>query len=679
MAFDLSAVSWGFVGLVVIVILTAVIVMLKTLADRRRDRTSDGADPASPVERAQRRFDRSSERGMVWGLGVIVVILTAVLVIALVGGPVAEFFVLTWWVWTVLPALGAFAYLIWFVLIGRRRRLPALDRTPRTGTVVQHRSVGDNETTRITTVEYCAADGESVAAPLADEIADRSVDDLPLGSAVEVYAYQDPQYAETAVFLAEAHDDVWRDGARSPWGGDGGGASFPAPAQGSPFLGADSVYRFAEPATAEPEGEARPPRVSARAARRLVVIAWIVAALGMIFAGTFGVGTSTSDLDVGVPAAIICFFAALGAMFLDGGTATRRGTLPRWSVLRLLGISIGGIGVGELLRVGTSGAEPGFAVGVWECALALALLLIPVFWGWVRRRTGGATPLYEQKESRRLIAHVLVPALVGLAVIGFGRFVWWSSVTQTAASSGIGIGVTLDDAYDPREVVVVPYKLDGLPTYQARVAAISLEDGELLWDRKLDSDVWEGYPVAVASFDRPSEDAADDTVVVTTENGDVGFDLSWGDADCGPEAARGECGIDPGQGTLANTGEPVGEGSDLYDSSPSGVDLTEIDGMAGFTDERFDTVLDPATGEPAGDGFRVEYFDGVRIISEDRVVAELADVSSLRQVLVAPSGRVVLLMHGENGKSVVVVASKDGFQQATVGDRGLVARPAWIG
>ena len=486
-----------------------------------------------------------------WGIGTIVVILIVVVVIAFIGGPVKSFFTATWWVWIVLPCLGAFAYLMRGMVIHRRRMLPPLDRTPRTGIVVEHRLWGDHSDNRSTAVEYRTADGELQTATLADEIAEQSVELLPVGSTVEVYAYRDPQYARTVVFLTEKHDDVWRKGVSSLWGWDSNEGRFPEPAPGSPFFGPDTAYRFAESDPVASEGD--------------------------------------SD---------------------------------------------------------------------------------------------GATPRYEQKETRILIAYTVVPVLVGLAVIGVGRFTWWSTITSTQASSGIGIGVDYDtDAGDDsnREIIFVPYKLDGLPAYQARIAAISLADGTLLWDRKLDSDVWERYPVAVTSFDRPVEGGTDRTVVVTTERGAFGFDPSWGDLDCGPGTSTGDCSIESGQGTLANIGELLGEGTDLYGDSPNGVDLTEIDGMVGITSERFDTVLDPATGEPAGDGFRVEYYDTVRVIVDDRVVAELADVTSLQQVLVAPSGKVVLLMRGENRKSVLVIATEDGLRRVTIGDRGLVAWPAWMG
>lgn len=74
------------------------------------------------------------------------------------------------------------------------------------------------------------------------------------------------------------------------------------------------------------------------------------------------------------------------------------------------------------------------------------------------------------------------------------------------------------------------------------------------------------------------------------------------------------------------------------------------------------TVLHPATGEPAGDGFTLEYAtdDGIRLLVNDRAVAERDGVSMVQQVLVAPSGRVVLLMADSTGKKgVVVIADRD--------------------
>jgi len=417
---------------------------------------------------------------------------------------------------------------------------------------------------------------------------------------------------------------------------------------------ADAAEVFTEPASSSPEPPPSPPRVSVRTVRMLVVVAWVLAVVAVVVATTGGFGTALLENER-FGAMFLAVGLALGAAFLDGGTATRRGTLTRWAVLRMIGVLTLPVYVG------------------------IIVLLIPAVWGLIRLLTGGATPHSGQRRARTLIGLLLSTLLITCAVVGTGRLISWAVLTGTTASSGIGVGSALDDEDEEREVVVVPYKLDGLPTYQARAAAISLEDGELLWDRKLDSDVWEHYPVAVTSFDRPPEDATDDTVVVTTEHGEFGFDLARGDIECGPDAALGECGIDPGQGSLADTGEPVGEGGDLYDRSPSGVDLTDIDPMAGLTNERFDTVLDPATGQPAGDGFEVQYNNGVRIVADERVIAELPDVRGLQQVLVAPSGTVVLLMHGDDRKSVVVVASMNGFQQTTIGDRGLVAWPAWMG
>lgn len=310
-------------------------------------------------------------------------------------------------------------------------------------------------------------------------------------------------------------------------------------------------------------------------------------------------------------------------------------------------------------------------------APTVLVLLVVVAVMLLRRRPG-----YEQRRGRTLARLALSTLLLTIAVVGVGRVVWSSSITSAQASSGIGVGTTYvgapgSDALG--EVVFVPYKLDGLPAYQARVAAVSLSDGALIWDRKLDSDPSAGFPVAVASVEPQGAHSGEpldpstqtSTVIVSTESGAVGLYPDDGAESCGA-APRDEndCGAEPGAGALASTGERLGAGKDLYGRRPDGIELTDGD-----------TVLDPVTGAPAGDCFRIEYRTGAgaRIIVDDRAIAETEGVSSLQQVLVAPSGAVALLMGGENGKSVLVIASKDGLRQVTIGDRGLVAWPAWMG
>lgn len=560
------------------------------------------------------------------------------------------------WPWLLFgPTVVVFLLVLGVGLLRRQPGImPALDQTPRHGTVVAHRlqSTGDTTSRRVTTIEYPAADGELYRADLLEELTADSIRALPPGSPVEAYAFQDPQYARTAVFLTEAHDDLMRQGIGSiMWGVDQSARFAGGPTAGSPYVGSDASDVFASPAPAEPAPPHKRYRVSARMTRILVIIAWIIAGLAMIFSATSGFGAFSGNTEIGVNVFIAAFGIALGAMFLDGGTAERRGTLTRWAVLRLIGVTTLAIFVGAIV------------------------LLIPAVWGLVRRLTGGAIPRYEQKVIRNVTGLVLSTLLITFAVVGVGRFVWWSPITSTQASSGIGIGETYgglrgSDALG--EVVFVPYKLDGMWSYQSRLAALSLADGALLWDRKIDSDLATGYPVAVTSLEQSGGGPAGmiDSVVVTTEHGELGFYPDDGDAKCAADASRDECGGEQGQGTLAATGEPRGEGFDLYGQRPDAVELTDGN-----------TVLDPTTGEAAGEGFRIEYGVGqsVRIVVDDRVTAELEGVASLQQVLVAPSGTVVLLMSGENNKSMLVIASKDGFQQGTIGDRGLVAWPAWMG
>ena len=558
------------------------------------------------------------------------------------------------WPWlifgpTVLVLLAAIAV---DVLRHRRGPLPALDPTPRQGTVVSHRlqSTGDHSSRRVTKVEYRAADGEAHRTELLEELTAESMQAIPVGTPVELYVFQDPQYARTAAFLTETHDDLVREGAVVLWGVDRTPRFAEGPMAGSPFLGSDAGEVFASPAPSEPVPAQKPFRVSIRTTRVLVVVAWVVAGLAMVFATTSGFGEFSNNTDVGLFVVIAAFFVALGAMFLDGGTAARRGTLTRWSVLRLIGVSTLAIYVG------------------------VVILLIPAAWGLVRRLTGGATPRIEQQTFRNFTGLVLSTLLITLAVIGGGRLAWSSPLTSTEGSSGIGIGAVYTDPSGNDavggEVAYVPYRLDGMWSYQSRIAAVSLADGAVLWDRKIDSDPLAGYPATVTSIEPANDDPGAESwdIIVATKHGEFGFYANNGDALCGTDTFSGECRFEPGLGTLAAADHAWGDGHHDYGDSPGGGDLT--DGS---------TVLDPATGEPAGDGFRIEYDDSVRIIVGDQVAAELEEPASLQQVLVAPSGAVVLLMDGDNRKSILVIASKDGFQQATIGDRGLIAWPAWMG
>lgn len=93
-------------------------------------------------------------------------------------------------------------------------------------------------------LRYRGIDGHRHSAQLADYPDETWIDRFAPGSTWQVYAFQDPDLADSVVFLTEAHDDVWRagyvlDGVRI---GVEGGPLKPAP--GSPFLREDSKWRF---------------------------------------------------------------------------------------------------------------------------------------------------------------------------------------------------------------------------------------------------------------------------------------------------------------------------------------------------------------------------------------------------------------------------------------------------
>ncbi|MFB8765853.1 hypothetical protein [Nocardiopsis alba] len=104
--------------------------------------------------------------------------------------------------------------------------LPALDRSPRTGTVT---SIHTSDETEIVMVEYVDPAGERHTAGLADLVHDSWMDRFVLGSRWQVYVFREPG---PRVFLAEAHDDVVRrgynlDGVRL--GGESGPVHPPRP------------------------------------------------------------------------------------------------------------------------------------------------------------------------------------------------------------------------------------------------------------------------------------------------------------------------------------------------------------------------------------------------------------------------------------------------------------------
>jgi len=136
---------------------------------------------------------------------------------------------------------GLTLYMVVEMLILTRRPLPALDRTARTATVVLNASDGESRTLLL---HYIGADGEAYNAQLADYIDDSWDEAFAPGSEWQVYAFRDPDLADTVVFLTEAHDEVCRsgyvlDGVRI------GGESGPVKrGPGSPFLRTPSKWTF---------------------------------------------------------------------------------------------------------------------------------------------------------------------------------------------------------------------------------------------------------------------------------------------------------------------------------------------------------------------------------------------------------------------------------------------------
>lgn len=147
----------------------------------------------------------------------------------------------------VLPGVGAVVLTgiaILGMLLQTRASLPALDRVPRTATVLTNED--DSEGGQILTVRYLGVDDCEHDAELADRILDSWRDRFVPGSTWQVYAFRDPELANIVVFLTEEHDNVWRQGYKL----DGvrlGGESGPLkPGPGSPFLREGSKWKFEE-------------------------------------------------------------------------------------------------------------------------------------------------------------------------------------------------------------------------------------------------------------------------------------------------------------------------------------------------------------------------------------------------------------------------------------------------
>ncbi|CPW40509.1 Uncharacterised protein [Mycobacteroides abscessus subsp. bolletii] len=120
--------------------------------------------------------------------------------------------------------------------------LPALDHTPRVARVREIREWDQPDTTaeaqtKKVIVDYDGADGKTHTAWLGDLINEASIDRFTPESSWHVYAFADPDLADTMVLLTEAHDDVRRSGYLiTGLHGNTEFSSLQQPAAGSPFL-----------------------------------------------------------------------------------------------------------------------------------------------------------------------------------------------------------------------------------------------------------------------------------------------------------------------------------------------------------------------------------------------------------------------------------------------------------
>lgn len=86
-------------------------------------------------------------------------------------------------------------------------------------------------------VDYDGADGKTHTAWLGDLINEASIDQFTPASRWQVYAFADPDLADTIVLLTEAHDDVWHSGFMiTGLHGDREFTDLRQSAAGSPFL-----------------------------------------------------------------------------------------------------------------------------------------------------------------------------------------------------------------------------------------------------------------------------------------------------------------------------------------------------------------------------------------------------------------------------------------------------------
>lgn len=141
-----------------------------------------------------------------------------------------------------LSAVGFIAITGLGIRMQTRAALPALDRTARSAQVMFNTDDADGR--QSLSLRYQSADGEEHDAELADLIHDSHRDRFAPGTTWQVYAFRDPELANTVIFLTEVHDDVWRNGYKLDGvrlGGEGGPLK---PGPGSPFLREDSPWSF---------------------------------------------------------------------------------------------------------------------------------------------------------------------------------------------------------------------------------------------------------------------------------------------------------------------------------------------------------------------------------------------------------------------------------------------------
>jgi len=136
---------------------------------------------------------------------------------------------------------GLIVHVVIDMWILTRQPLPALDRTARTATVVLK---ADDAEHRMLLLQYTGADGEAYNAQLADYIDDSWEEAFAPGSEWQVYAFRDPHFADTVVFLTEAHDEVCRSGYVLDDVRIGGESGPVKRGPGSPFLNGAGKWKF---------------------------------------------------------------------------------------------------------------------------------------------------------------------------------------------------------------------------------------------------------------------------------------------------------------------------------------------------------------------------------------------------------------------------------------------------